>query len=394
VYGGLAAAWVSALLSRAGAQQPAPEGAAPSLPAHAAASPPAADDAARTKARALGYAGVEAYGAGDYSEASAKLEESFQLLPVPSLGLWSARALVGLGRWVVAEQRYRAVARLPIAPGDSRVQQQAKDDAQRERTELLRRIPSLKLRISGAGVDEVAVSVDGNARSSAELARALLLDPGRHEIVGVRGGERSQVVLTLVERSHEEIELRFRTPAAAAGDPASTAADTAAAGASAPSPTLASAAADAAAPGAGPSAALPARSDAAARPRADGGSSSSARRALRVGAWLGVGVGAAGLATSLVSYLLADRQYQSFERRDGCANGSCSQAEVDTYNDLRQVYQLSLIGGGIAGVAGATLLVLTWGEPSEQPQPGQQASGQRALRLELNPMGAALTGTF
>jgi len=385
---------VVTLLSSASAQQAAREGpapppapapppgtAAPSAPARATApSPPAADDAARTKARTLGYAGVEAYAAGDYSEASAKLEESFQLLPAPSLGLWSARALVGLGRWVAAEQRYRSVAGLPLASGDSPVQQQAKDDAQRERTELLRRIPSLKLRVSGASVDEVVVSVDGTEHSSAELATALLLDPGRHEIIGVRGNERSQVVLSLGERAHEEIELRFSgTPAASALQPAASEPPAPAAGAAA---------------SAGLSTALPSPSPTSAHPAADA-PNAGARRALRIGAWLGVGVGAAGLATSLVSYVLAGRQYDSFERRSWCASGSCSQAEVDTYNDLRDVHQLSLIAGGIASVAGATLLVLTWNEPSEpQPARQRQASQQPALRLELGPTGGALTGSF
>lgn len=371
---------MSTLLSRAGAEQAAPDGRAPppapAPPAPAAPppdarapAPPAADDAARTKARTLGYAGVEAYAAGDYSEASAKLEESFQLLPAPSLGLWSARALVGLGRWVAAEQRYRAVAGLPIAPGDSPVQQKAKDDALRERTELLRRIPSLKLRISGASAEEVSVSVDGNEHGAAELATALLLDPGRHEIVGVRGSERSQVVLSLGERAHEEIELRFSTPPP-------------------PEPAAPSGAEATAAPE--PGATLPSPS----APPADAPRAGS-RQALRVGAWIGVSVGAAGLATSLVSYVLADRQYASFERRGWCASGGCSQAEVDTYNDLRHVQQLSLIAGGIAGVAGATLLVLTWNEPSEHPPSAQQSSVQRhALRLELGPTGAALTGSF
>jgi hypothetical protein len=345
--------------------------AARSTPARTAA-PSATDDAARTKARSLGYAGVEAYAAGDYSEASAKLEESFQLLPVPSLGLWSARALVGLGRWVAAEQRYRAVAGLPIATSDSPVQQQAKDDAQRERTELLRRIPSLKLRVSGASIDEVSVSVDGIELSPSELATALLLDPGRHEIVGVRGNERSQVVLSLGERAHEEIELRF----SAAASPLQAAAS------ESPAPASGAAAAD------GLSSALPAPSPTSAHPGGDAPNDGT-RRALRVGAWVGLGVGAAGLATSLVSYVLAERQYASFERRSWCEGGSCSQAEVDTYNGLRNVHQLSLIAGGIASVGGAALLVLTWNEPAQQ-----RSAKQQALRLELGPTGAALAGSF
>jgi hypothetical protein len=112
-----------------------------------------------------------------------------------------------------------------------------------------------------------------------------------------------------------------------------------------------------------------------------------------------VGVGAAALATSLVSYVLAERQYSSFERRSWCTSGSCSQAEVDTYNDLRDVHQLSLIAGGIASVAGATLLVLTWNEPSEpreagQPQSNRDPSKRQALRIELGPTGAAVMGSF
>jgi hypothetical protein len=346
-----------------------PDAAARSTAARTTA-PSATDDAARTKARSLGYAGVEAYAAGDYSEASAKLEESFQLLPVPSLGLWSARALVGLGRWVAAEQRYRAVAGLPIATSDSPVQQQAKDDAQRERTELLRRIPSLKLRVSGASIDEVSVSVDGIELSPSELATALLLDPGRHEIVGVRGNERSQVVLSLGERAHEEIELRFSAAASPLQAEASES--------PAPAPGA----------GAGLSSALPAPSPMSAHPAGDT-SNDGTRRILRVGAWVGLGVGAAGLATSLVSYALAERQYASFERRSWCEGGSCSQAEVDTYNGLRSVHQLSLIAGGIASVGGAALLVLTWNDPAEQ-----RSAKQQALRLELGPTGAALAGSF
>jgi hypothetical protein len=180
--GGLAALLMSTAVGRARAQE---------LPAAAV------DDPARARARALGYAGVEAYDSGDYAAASAKLEESFRLLRVPSLGLWSARALVGLGRWVEAERRYGVVAELTVGANDPPVQRAAQEDARREQVALQRRLPSLLVHVSGAAIDEVTVSVDGGLRSSAELATALLVDPGRHEVSGVRGSERSQVVLSL-----------------------------------------------------------------------------------------------------------------------------------------------------------------------------------------------------
>jgi len=341
VFSGLTAAALCTLLGLARAQD------APQAPV---------DDAARTKARALGYAGVEAYGAADYATASAKLEESFQLLPVPSLGLWSARALVELGRWVEAEERYRAVAALTIASSESPVQQQAKNDAQRERAELLRRIPSLKVRVAGANVDDVSVSVDGAVLSSSDLAIALLVNPGRHEILGVRGSERSQVVLGLAERAHEEVELRF------SGEPR-------------PAPEAEAAALL-------PVVVAPALGAPAPAPPADAGIDT--RQALRIGGWVAVGAGAAGLTTSLVSYVLANQQYESFERRDLCSSGGCSQDEVDTYNTLRDVQRVSLIAGGVLAAAGATVLVLTWGD-AEAPQ---------QVRLELGPASAVVSGTF
>jgi len=338
----LAAAALLALSGRARSQEP------PGMPP---------DDAARAKARALGYAGVEAYEAGDYATASAKLEESYQLLPVPSLGLWSARALVERGRWVEAEERYRVVTASSLAANDPPVQQQAKDDAQRERGELLRRIPSLKIRVTGAEPSDVTVSVDGAVRAPSELATALLVNPGRHEISGVRGAERSQVMLDIAERTHEEVELRFSARPAPEPSPP-------------PAPAVVRAAVPPPAPPAPP-------------PAAD--SSSDLRDAVRIGGWVAVGAGAAALTTSLVSYVLANQQYESFERRDLCSTGGCSQDEVDNYNTLRDVQRLSLVAGSVLAAAGVTALVVTWNDGAEQPQ--------RAW-LELGPASASLRGTF
>jgi len=308
----------------------------------AAAAP--ADDAARAKARTLGYAGVESYAAGDFATASSKLEESFQLLPVPSLGLWSARALVRLGKLVQAEQRYRSVASLPLRQDDPPAQQTAKADAAREHLELLPKIPSLKIQLSGAEAEEVVVVVDGSVRQASELAIALLLNPGRHEVVGTRGAERSVVVLSLGEGAHEEVELRFADPVAEPREPVNALAP------AAPRPV------------------------------------NNTRRALRTGAWISVGAGAAGLATSLVTFLMAKDLHDSFEERDGCAMNSCSQEEVDTYNTLRTVHLAGLIAGSVLTGAGASVLILTWKEAPWQPA--------RDLALRIGPTGASLVGNF
>jgi hypothetical protein len=119
-------------------------------------------------------------------------------------------------------------------------------------------------------------------------------------------------------------------------------------------------------------------------PAAD--SNDQLRHAVRIGGWVAVGAGAAGLTTSLISYVLANQQYDSFERRNLCAMGGCSQDEVDNYNTLRDVQRVSLIAGGVLAAAGVTALVLTWDDaPEKRPQ---------QLWLELGPGSAAVRGTF
>jgi len=89
-------------------------------------------DDSRDQARTLGYEGIDAYEAGRFDEADAKLSAAYRLLTVPSLGLWSARALMRLGKRAEAEQRYREVLALPLDTGDVAVQQAAQRDAERE----------------------------------------------------------------------------------------------------------------------------------------------------------------------------------------------------------------------------------------------------------------------
>jgi len=69
----------------------------------------------RALRRRLGNAGVEAFQAGEFADASAKLERAYRVIQAPSLGLWLARALVQLGKLVEAQERYVAVGRLPTS---------------------------------------------------------------------------------------------------------------------------------------------------------------------------------------------------------------------------------------------------------------------------------------
>jgi len=102
----------------------------------------AAEDPSRARARALGYGGLEAFRQGDYATASARLDEAFQLLRVPSLGLWSARALVKLGKLVEADARYADTESLSVTAADPPIQLASREEAARERRELGPRMPA------------------------------------------------------------------------------------------------------------------------------------------------------------------------------------------------------------------------------------------------------------
>src|SRR4051812_16671329 len=169
----------------------------------------ASDDSSRAEARKIGYAGVEAFQAGDFATARDRLETAYQLLQVPSLGLWSARALAKVGKLVEAEARYLEVIRLPTSVGDEAIQEQARQDARNERAELARRIPSVLVRIDGAPAAEVAVTIDGTPLTGSAVGESHLLNPGRHRIEGVRATARASVEVVAAEGEQKEAVLRF-----------------------------------------------------------------------------------------------------------------------------------------------------------------------------------------
>jgi hypothetical protein len=167
------------------------------------------DDASRAMARDLATSGVEAFQRGAFPDASAKLEKAYRVLRVPSVGLWSARALVSSGKLVQASERYREVVRLDLLEGDKAVQKQAQADAAKELDELGPRIPRVVIRVEGANADAVKITVDGVGMSSVLVGESRPFDPGKHVIEGSLGPQTVKSELTVLERESKEIALKF-----------------------------------------------------------------------------------------------------------------------------------------------------------------------------------------
>jgi len=282
------------------------------LALHAGAQP--ADSVTRDAARALGLSGVEAYQAGSYDAASDKLEKAYALMNVPSIGLWSARALAKRSLLVEAANRYFEVASLQVPQGDAAVQRQAQLDAQTELEQLRPQIPRLIVRIDGTDPSEVTLSIDGKPTPSSIIGKPRLINPGSHQVEArVASLQKSASVDALLGK--EVAVVLDLSPAAHR-------------------------------PSAGTQPATPDASTSAA----------STRRTL---GWIGVGTGGVGIALGSVMGGLALSKRASL-KSSGCTDTTCpvkKQSNVDRLNTVRAVSTVGFIAGGVLASAGVVLLL-------------------------------------
>lgn len=292
-------------------------------------------------ARTLGYSGVEAYQRGDYRVASEKLEKSFKMLRVPSVGLWSARALEKLGLLVEAAERYREVGRLSLGRGDQAVQRQAQAEAEEELKALGPRVPSLEIIVQSASAS-ARIALDGVELAPELIGEIVPVNPGVH-LLTVKDGERSaqrQISVKEAERARVVLDLEQAQRAS-------------------PAP----------APAAPPRAAPASPADA-----ADNGHSPGRSSALRTTGWVSLAVGGAALAFGATTGAMALAKKGTLDG-DGCTDGRCFADQADdvgSYNSLRGLSTAGFIVGAVGAGAGAVILLTA--PSSKQPSQGVAAS--------------------
>jgi hypothetical protein len=317
------------------------------------------DGASRAAARKLGYDGVEAFQAGQFATASQKLEKAYAVLRVPSLGIWSARALVKQGKLIEAADRYVEVLRLPPGGGDPEVQKQAQLDAQSELEETQRLTPTLVVQVEGASEGAVSIKVDGSPLPAQLVGEASPLNPGHHQVVGEWAEKRVTVDVTLPLREQKRITLNFAGKEAVG------------AGVAPPAGALPSSA-----DGAGATSGQ-AVADTTTKP-------GQGRRAL---AWVVLGGGGVGLALGAVTGALAMQKRGQLDENQGCAEDHvCPRQlseDVDSLNTMRNVSTVGFIAGGVLASAGVVLL-LTAPKQTEAPR----------AALWLSPTSLGVRGQF
>lgn len=339
----------------------------------------ALDSSSRAAARQLGYEGVEAYQAEDYAHALDKLERAYRVLQVPSLALWSARALEKSGKWVEASERYLEATRLPVdQAGDAAVQERAKADAKAERATLLTKIPKVIVLIEGAESDQVEVTIDGVAVNSALFGAGRPTNPGQIEVVARLGERTVKGQVQVAEGEQKSITLAFQqappSPAPVAVGPVAP---------QPPAQTKANVRA----------------SNKSQRRASSSGTKANAGGWQPIAGYSALGVGAAGLVFGGITGVLA--LIKDNQLRDECGpDRNCPQtgydSKVKTQNALRMMSGAGLIAGGVLTAAGVTLLLV----PNKPGKTQDRAQRTPLLGVRLTDVrlagGSSLTlrGTF
>ncbi|WP_437300854.1 hypothetical protein [Sorangium sp. So ce426] len=276
-------------------------------------------DADRATARSLAVEGQEALERKDFAAALDRFSRADAIIHAPTLLLGVARAQVGVGQWIAAQESYSRIVREGVPEKAPEQFFEAIAAAQRELDALAPRIPQVLISVSGP--DTAAVTIDDAPVPRAALGVRRPVDPGDHVVrASAAGFAPIEVKVTLAEGASETVALQLKPVAPPAVKPRPPAAPLPDQGAPAP------------------------------------GSGGGSRTVLAIAA---LGLGGAGLAAGAVGGVLALGKHGDLSER--CPAGRCDpslKGEIDSYHAMGT---LSTIGFaiGAAGVGAGAFLLLT-----------------------------------
>ncbi|MBI5532879.1 MAG: hypothetical protein HY898_09205 [Deltaproteobacteria bacterium] len=276
------------------------------------------------KAESLFIQGRDALARKEYPLACAKFRESLNLVSRPSTLLNLAQCEESLGKLVSAMGHWKEGS-MRLESGDDRFR------IAMERIDSLgRRIPTLKLK-AGPKLDPSArVMLDDALVDPALMGTAMSLDPGVHTVViQVAGKPDLKQFVRLEEGKPREIELGAEGPEADASSHRSGAPGESNGGKSAP----------------------------------NGAAGSSGRR---TAAWVAGGVGAAGLATALVTGGILLSKNATIQ--DNCPDKKCNPTGRDAIDSANTLTTVNWIGWGVGALGAGIATWLFLSGPDDGPK--------------------------
>jgi hypothetical protein len=301
-------------------------------------------DADRATARAMAIEGFKALDDKDFTTAADRFSRADAIVHAPTLLLGLARADVGLGKLVAAQEVYNRLVHEPVAKNATKAFLAAVASGKTELAALTPRIAWLTVKVTGGTATDV--QIDGVAIPGAAVGAPRPVDPGQHLAIATATGARAESKVTLSEGQKQTITLEL-TPVAAAPPVAPGVVPPVVAPPAVVPPVVAPPAV--VAPARQPSFPPPANEPQPVAPRR------SVRKTVTL---VSLGVGAAGLVLGVVTGAVAGTIHGSVV--GSCPDGRCpadDQSKVNNYNTMGLVSTVGFIAGGAAGGLGVVLLV-------------------------------------
>jgi hypothetical protein len=312
----------------------------------------------RAAARAAATQGLRALQDGRYKDALDFCTRAEALMHAPTHLLLIARTQVKLGHLVEAQEAYFRIVRETLPSDSPRAFFDAQSSASQEQAALAPRVPTLKVEVEGAAPKEVTLMQDGQRVPSALIGLARPINPGEHTLSAKSATAGSEpLTVTVGEGSAQVVKLTLRPIADVAGAP--------------------SVAVDASPSGGEPTPEHPAEK--------------SSHTGMRVGGWIAIAVGAAGLVAGTLAIL--DNRSNRSDANALCGPSGCPDSkrdQINTYDEnANQEATLAWIwsGVGVAGMATGVTLLLMSGKSSAPPQTGE-------VRPWVGPRAAGIAVAF
>jgi hypothetical protein len=315
----------------------------------------AQSDDDRAAARIAANAGLKAYQEGRYQEAVDLCTRAESLMHATTHLLIVARSQAKLGHLVEAQEAYIRIKRDQLPGNAPRAFLEAQAAAADEQAALGPRVPTLKITLEGAPAKGVTLVIDGQNVSAAMVGLPKPINPGQHTIAAHSPSAESETAtVTLPEGAAQSLTLTMH---AVEGAPAEAAATTASGGAQLTTD----------------------------QPPAPKG-----KPGLRIGGWIGVGVGVVGAAVGTV--FLVKNQSDLNSANSLCGGAACPMSKKGQIADLDSSANgeatLAWVSYGVGGAALAAGVVMLVMSGSKGPQP------QAALAPVAGPGYFGLRGRF
>ncbi|EYF06941.1 hypothetical protein [Chondromyces apiculatus] len=270
-------------------------------------------DADRATARTLAVEGQDALERGDFRTALDRFSRADAIIQAPTLRIGVARAQVGVGELIKAQETYNRILRENLSADAPEAFVLAVEEARKEVAHLAPRIPAVTITLAG-DAPSPRVTIDDVALPAAVIGVRRLVDPGPRVIrATAEGYVPAEARVSLTEGSHQEVRLTLTrvgaTPPAAGG-------------------------------------------------KSPDGAEGGGFPAKTLGI-VALGVGGAGLILGGVTGGLALGKHSDLSER--CPGGQCPSGEASTLDSYHTLGTLSTVGfvvGGV-GVAAGTILLLT-----------------------------------